>query len=115
MINRERDVVQLVLRGKSTVQFAECLVVTSHTVQQHLESIFAKTEVRSRRDLVGNLLSGQSWDLRPETMRGPRGCAGRDSAPPPLPAHPRMTLFAEPEVGAEHFVVNGRGAESVGE
>ncbi|MFD8565462.1 LuxR C-terminal-related transcriptional regulator [Streptomyces sp. NPDC059639] len=59
LTGREQDVVRLVLRGKSTAQIAACLFVTPHTVQQHLKSVFAKTGVRSRRDLVGILFSGQ--------------------------------------------------------
>ncbi len=52
---RERDVTRLVLEGHSTQQIAESLFVSTNTVQQHLKSIFDKTGVRSRRDLVGKI------------------------------------------------------------
>lgn len=52
---RERDVVASILRGSSTAAIAAELVVSAHTVQQHLKSIFDKTGVRSRRDLVGKV------------------------------------------------------------
>jgi DNA-binding CsgD family transcriptional regulator len=52
---RERDVTRLILQGASTSQIAEHLVVSQHTVQQHLKHIFDKTGVRSRRDLVGKI------------------------------------------------------------
>jgi DNA-binding CsgD family transcriptional regulator len=55
LTEREKDVTRLVLQGASTSQIAVELVLSAHTVQQHMKSIFDKTGVRSRRDLVGKI------------------------------------------------------------
>jgi DNA-binding CsgD family transcriptional regulator len=54
---REQDVTRLAIRGASTADVARGLSIAESTVQQHLKSIFEKTGVRSRRELVGRIFT----------------------------------------------------------
>jgi DNA-binding CsgD family transcriptional regulator len=52
LTEREQQLTRLILQGFSTIDIADRLVISEHTVQAHLRNIFTKTEVRTRRDLV---------------------------------------------------------------
>lgn len=46
---------KLVARGRSARQISKALFISEHTVQNHLRSVFEKSEVHSRRELVQRL------------------------------------------------------------
>jgi DNA-binding CsgD family transcriptional regulator len=49
---RERQLVDLARGGLATTELAQALAISPYTVQDHLKAIFAKTGVRSRRELL---------------------------------------------------------------
>ena len=53
--DQERAVSALVFQGNSTRAISDRLQIAEHTVQDHMKSIFDKTGVRSRRELVATV------------------------------------------------------------
>jgi DNA-binding CsgD family transcriptional regulator len=53
--DRECAVTRLCIEGRSTKEMADRLSLSAYTVQDHLKSIFDKTGVRSRGELVGQV------------------------------------------------------------
>lgn len=52
---REREVATLVARGLTNPEIAKALVLSPHTVQDHVKSLFDKLEVSSRQELVARV------------------------------------------------------------
>jgi DNA-binding CsgD family transcriptional regulator/GAF domain-containing protein len=59
LTSREAQVAQLVLKGLSTNEIVTSLFISALTVQEHLKSIFDKTGVHSRRELVAQVFAQQ--------------------------------------------------------
>ena len=53
---QERTITGLVCQGMSTIEIAGHVGISSNTVQDHLKSIFDKVGVRSRREVVVQIL-----------------------------------------------------------
>ena len=63
---RERDVLDLVVRGASNREIAEALVVTDNTVKYHLKNILQKLHLRNRAQVVAYALQ-HGLERRPLT------------------------------------------------
>jgi DNA-binding NarL/FixJ family response regulator len=63
---REREVAALLAQGCSNSEIAAALVVSPYTVQDHIKSLFEKTGVSSRRELVARIFLD---DYLPALMR----------------------------------------------
>ena len=56
MSPRETELLGLLASGHDTRQIAGAMVLSEHTVHDHLKSIFAKTATRTRRTLLARAL-----------------------------------------------------------
>lgn len=54
---REKQILDQIVRGASTKELARTLHISAYTVQDHLKSIFVKTGVSSRRELIWQLFT----------------------------------------------------------
>ncbi|MFB6889053.1 helix-turn-helix transcriptional regulator [Kitasatospora sp. NPDC056327] len=55
---REQEVALLLVRGCATRDVSRLLAMKPYTVQDHLKSVFAKTGVAGRRELVARIMLG---------------------------------------------------------
>lgn len=60
LTEREKEVLQLILSGKSNKEIATQLFITESTVKTHVRNIFSKYDVSSRAELISSLLKNQA-------------------------------------------------------
>jgi DNA-binding CsgD family transcriptional regulator len=86
LTERERTVTGLVCQGRSTGQIAAELWISPDTVQDHMKSVFNKTGVRSRREVIAKILQDHYLPgLKQSRPVGPAGFF----APPATPTSRR--------------------------
>jgi DNA-binding CsgD family transcriptional regulator len=85
LTDRESNVAMHCIQGHPTREIAKALSLSPYTVQDHLKSIFAKTGVRTRGELVGA-------DL-PRPLHHPLGATTRAA---PRPARERDQRWTRP-------------------
>ena len=59
LTRRERDIVRLLSTGHSRADIARLLVVSSHTVDDHIKRVYGKLGVRSRPELTAKIFFDQ--------------------------------------------------------
>lgn len=75
LTERECQVAMECVRGRVTKEIARALALSPYTVQDHLKSIFGKTGVRSRGELVGQIFLDHyatRWEVPATTTPGLR-------------------------------------------
>ncbi len=77
---REREIARLLAQGRSNAEIAEALVLSPYTVQDHIKSLFEKTQVSSRQELVARVFL---HDYLPELVSRTPLTSGGGFAPAP--------------------------------
>ncbi|MDO8609205.1 MAG: helix-turn-helix transcriptional regulator [bacterium] len=54
--NRENEVLNLLVEGKTKKQIADILYLSYHTVDNHIRNIYSKLHVHSRTEVVTKVL-----------------------------------------------------------
>ncbi|MCC7380379.1 MAG: helix-turn-helix transcriptional regulator [Deltaproteobacteria bacterium] len=68
------------MRGLSTKEIAQALAISPFTVQDHLKSIFEKTGVRTRGELVGHVFLEHYMPRWEDFAQPPPGWFGKTMA-----------------------------------
>ncbi|MFC9245688.1 LuxR C-terminal-related transcriptional regulator [Streptomyces sp. NPDC057136] len=78
---RELEITQLITRGLPTTEIAATLFISPHTVRDHVKTVFGKTEVSSRGELVARLFAEHYRPAVPKTAPVPQASGPRRRRP----------------------------------
>lgn len=56
---REKEIIEMIIHGKSNKEIEQNLFISSHTVKNHIYNIFQKTGVKSRNQLICLILNNK--------------------------------------------------------
>ena len=77
---RQREVLELLLRGRSVKEIAAELSISVHTAQDNVKRLHQQFEVRSRAELLIRLLAPQNLDRPFQGCGVDRPCRGSSAA-----------------------------------
>ncbi len=60
LTNREREVIQLLIKGARTGEIAEELSIALSTATLHIKSVMSKTGARTRTEMLGLIMTGET-------------------------------------------------------
>ncbi len=63
---RERDIIQMILKGKSNKEIEQQLFISAHTVKNHIYHIFQKAGIKSRGQLMSLVLQKSAGSPYPD-------------------------------------------------
>lgn len=65
--NREQEVMELILQGKSNKEIEDTLFISYNTVKNHIYNLYQKLEVRSRGQMISFLIQNQKKSKKNQT------------------------------------------------
>jgi len=90
---REKEVVELLLQGKSNKQIALALGISDRTVEFHLKNVYSKLQVRSRTEAILKLGKSTGNEPAESTVAGMGESADNDGKPISPRRIPMKNLF----------------------
>ena len=52
LTSKEKEILSLLVRGKTNKEISHVLIISEHTVKNHIYSIFQKLKIKNRKELI---------------------------------------------------------------